>query len=203
MELKSQRLIAASRERTWLALNDPEVLKACIAGCEALEAEGEQALVATVAVRIGPVSARFKGRIQLSDVHAPERYTLNFEGQGGAAGFGKGSAQVQLDIDEATGGTCLRYEARAQVGGRLAQVGSRLVDAAAAKLADDFFAAFEQLLSPASSPDSRAEAGGTSGDASAGAPDAHRAAPTLPVPWRAVAVAGAVLLACLVYLARA
>ena len=198
MELKSQRLIPASRERTWQALNDPEVLQACIAGCESLQAEDDHTLVATVAVRIGPVSARFKGRLQLSDVQAPQRYTLNFEGQGGAAGFGKGSAQVQLDVDEATGGTWLRYEARAQVGGRLAQVGSRLVDAAAAKLADDFFAAFEHALSGPSSQEGE-EVGEEEGEA----PPVGPAAAAMPVPWRAVVVVGALLLACLVYLARA
>lgn len=192
MELKSQRLIPASRERTWQALNNPEVLKACIAGCETLQADGQDTLVATVAVRIGPVSARFKGRLQLSDVRPPERYTLNFEGQGGAAGFGKGSAQVQLDADEASGGTWLRYEARAQVGGRLAQVGSRLVDAAAAKLADDFFAAFEQALrAPVSRPEE------------ASAPAVAQDAGATAVPWRAVVALAAVLLGCVVYLSRA
>lgn len=140
MELKGQQLIPASQQRTWDSLNDPEVLKACIPGCETLERTAEGGFVATMALRIGPVSAKFKGSLTLSDVQAPERYTIHFDGQGGMAGFGKGSAQVQLSMAE--GGTMLDYHANAQVGGKLAQVGSRLVDAAAGKITNDFFTAF-------------------------------------------------------------
>jgi carbon monoxide dehydrogenase subunit G len=169
MELTGERLIPATRATTWAALNDPAVLKACIAGCESLERAGDDAFDASVAVRVGPVSARFKGRLQLLDVQPPERYTIQFEGQGGAAGFGKGSADVSL-VDEGAS-TRLRYAARAQVGGRIAQVGSRLVDAAAAKIADDFFSAFETKLRPAEPVP--AEAAPT---AAAGAPTAAPAA---------------------------
>lgn len=140
MELIGERLIPASQQRTWDALNDPEVLKGCIPGCETLERTEDGGFVATLSLRIGPVSAKFKGKLQLSDVQAPSAYTIHFDGQGGMAGFGKGSAQVQLAA--ADGGTRLSYQAKAQVGGKLAQVGSRLVDAAAAKITNDFFEAF-------------------------------------------------------------
>ena len=145
MELIGERVIPASRQRTWEALNDPDTLKACITGCESLEREGDDGLVALVAVRVGPVSARFKGKLKRSDVVAPVSYTIHFDGQGGVAGFGKGSADVALS-DAGTGRTTLKYVARAQVGGKLAQIGSRLVDSAAAKIAEDFFQAFETRL---------------------------------------------------------
>lgn len=140
MELKGQRLIPASQQRTWNSLNDTEVLKACIPGCETLEKTEDGGFVATLALRIGPVSAKFKGSLTLSDVQPPNRYTMHFDGQGGMAGFGKGSAEVVLS--PADGGTMLDYQAKAQVGGKLAQVGSRLVDAAAGKITNDFFSAF-------------------------------------------------------------
>lgn len=147
MELKGERLIPAPVESTWAALNNPEVLKGCIAGCESLERSGDDSYQALVAVRVGPVSARFKGKLVLSNVKAPYSYTIHFDGQGGVAGFGKGSADVALA--EEGGQTRLSYVAQAQVGGKLAQVGSRLVDAAAGKIAEDFFNAFEAALKAA------------------------------------------------------
>ena len=144
MELQGERLIPAPVEKTWAALNDPQVLKACIAGCESLERTEPDKLVAVVAVKVGPVSARFKGNVQMTNVQAPNSYTINFDGQGGAAGFGKGSADVTLTPED--GQTRLKYVARAQVGGKMAQVGSRLIDAAAGKIAEDFFKAFEANL---------------------------------------------------------
>ena len=149
MELSGERTISASVPDTWAALNDPETLKACVAGCESLERVADDAFVAVVAMRIGPVSARFKGNLKLTNVQAPTSYTINFDGQGGVAGFGKGSADVALAaIDPIT--TRLAYQARATVGGKMAQIGSRLIDATAAKITDDFFAAFEaQLLARA------------------------------------------------------
>ena len=144
MELKGERLIPADIGTTWEALNDPEVLKACIPGCESLEQTGEDAYAAVVALKLGPVSARFRGNLKLADVQPPERYTIAFDGQGGVAGFGKGSADVSLAAEEAQ--TKLSYVARAQVGGKLAQIGSRLIDAAAARLAAEFFKAFEARL---------------------------------------------------------
>lgn len=147
MELKGERLIPAPVDTTWAALNNPEILKACIAGCESLERTGDDAFQALVAVRVGPVSAKFKGHLKMTDVKPPTSYTINFDGQGGVAGFGKGSAEVVLAPE--AGGTKLSYIARAQVGGKMAQVGSRLIDAAAAKIAEDFFTAFEAALKPA------------------------------------------------------
>ena len=146
MELQGERLIPAPVDKTWAALNDPEVLKDCIAGCESLVRNGADAFDALVAVKVGPVSARFKGKLQMTNVNPPQAYTINFDGQGGAAGFGKGSADVSLSPEGAD--TRLRYSAKAQVGGKMAQIGSRLVDAAAAKITDDFFSAFEQRLRP-------------------------------------------------------
>jgi uncharacterized protein len=147
MELKGERLIPAPLEATWAALNDPEVLKGCIAGCESLERSGADGFQALVAVRVGPVSAKFKGNLKLTDIKAPNSYTINFDGQGGVAGFGKGSADVSLLAEGVS--TRLSYLAHAQVGGKMAQVGSRLIDAAAAKIAEDFFTAFEAALKPA------------------------------------------------------
>jgi uncharacterized protein len=152
MELQGERLIPASLEATWAALNDPATLKACINGCESLERTGDEAFAALLAVKVGPVSARFKGNLKLSNVQPLNSYTLAFDGQGGVAGFGKGSADVSLAAEGEH--TRLKYHARAQVGGKLAQVGSRLVDAAAAKVAEDFFKAFEAQLAPPSAVDS-------------------------------------------------
>jgi carbon monoxide dehydrogenase subunit G len=145
MELNGERTISASVSDTWAALNDPETLKACVAGCESLERTADDAYTALVAVRVGPVSARFKGNLRLTDVQPPVAYRMHFDGQGGVAGFGKGSADVRLQA-EGVEATRLAYAARAQVGGKLAQVGSRLVDAAAAKIAEDFFKRFEAEL---------------------------------------------------------
>ncbi|SFU38120.1 Carbon monoxide dehydrogenase subunit G [Pseudoduganella namucuonensis] len=148
MELIGEKLIPAPISATWAALNDAEVLKSCIAGCESLDHVQANMLAAQVALKIGPVKARFKGTLTLSDMNPPHSYVVSFEGQGGIAGFGKGAADVSLT--EQGDQTLLRYAARAQVGGRLAQVGSRLIDAAAAKITEDFFAAFEVQLQPAS-----------------------------------------------------
>jgi carbon monoxide dehydrogenase subunit G len=147
MNLQGERLIAATPEATWAALNDPETLKACIAGCETLERVADDEYLATMAMRIGPVNARFKGRLKLENIVPPSSYTIAFDGQGGVAGFGKGSADVKLAPEGA--GTRLSYAAKAQVGGKLAQVGSRLIEGAATKITDDFFAAFESRLAPA------------------------------------------------------
>ena len=155
MELHGDRLIPAPVAATWAALNDPETLKACIAGCESLERTGDDAYTAVVALRIGPVSARFKGNLKMTNVVPPTGYTINFDGQGGVAGFGRGSADVSL-APEGEAATRLSYAARAQVGGKMAQIGSRLIDATAGKITDDFFKAFEAhlqaLVAPAGVP---------------------------------------------------
>jgi carbon monoxide dehydrogenase subunit G len=141
MELSSTRIIAAPRERVWLALNDPETLKASVPGCESLERVDGDTFRATVAAKVGPVSAKFAGKLQLLDVDPPNGYRLKFEGQGGGAGFANGEARVALS-DAPDQQTSLSYTVKAMVGGRLAQIGSRLIDSAAKKLADDFFARF-------------------------------------------------------------
>ena len=151
MELNGERLIPASVDKTWASLNDPEVLKACIAGCESLERTGDATMTAVVALKVGPVSARFKGNIAMTNIDAPNGYTLNFDGQGGVAGFGKGSADVALTA-QAPEQTLLKYTARATVGGKMAQIGSRLVDATAGKLTEDFFKAFEAHLQASAAP---------------------------------------------------
>lgn len=150
MKLESAILLKSTRERTWLALNDINVLKACIPGCESLERGADGTMSAQVVAKVGPVSARFKGNVQLADMIAPESYRIMFTGQGGAAGFAKGEAQVRL-VEASGGGTQLQYVTEASVGGKLAQIGSRLIEASARKLADDFFQRFEQELDRASS----------------------------------------------------
>jgi hypothetical protein len=150
MELQGERLIPATVDATWAALNDPEVLKACIAGCESVERTGPDAFQAVVAVKVGPVSARFKGNLQMTNIQPPTSYTINFDGQGGVAGFGKGSADVSLAPEGNQ--TKLRYAAKAQVGGKMAQVGSRLIDAAAGKITEEFFSAFTAHLQAAGTP---------------------------------------------------
>ncbi len=144
MEMNGSRTVLADIETTWRALNDPEVLKACIAGCESVERVSDHEYRMTMTARVGPVSARFTGRIIMTDVVAPTSYTLGFEGQGGAAGFAKGEARVALADNNP--GTRIDYQVKAQVGGKLAQIGSRLIDGAAAKVADDFFARFADRL---------------------------------------------------------
>ncbi|MDQ5849429.1 MAG: carbon monoxide dehydrogenase subunit G [Pseudomonadota bacterium] len=146
MEMTGEQLIPASQQAVWDALNDPEVLKACIPGCESIERVGENEYQVLMVARVGPVAARFKGRLALSDIQPPASYAITFEGQGGAAGFAKGGARVRL-VAENPSTTRLAYEAKASVGGKLAQIGSRLVDAAARKVADDFFRNFNEKLS--------------------------------------------------------
>jgi hypothetical protein len=144
MEMNGSRTVPADIDTTWRALNDPEVLKACIPGGESVERVSDNEYRLTMTARVGPVSARFTGRIVLADIVAPTSYTLSFEGQGGAAGFAKGEARVTLSANEP--GTGIAYQVKAQIGGKLAQIGSRLVDGAAAKVADDFFARFADRL---------------------------------------------------------
>ena len=141
MELSNTRTVPLPRDVVWNALNDPAVLKDCLPGCESIEPDGEHAWRVVMAARVGPVSARFNGRMSMADIREPESYTLQFDGQGGAAGFARGDARVTLK-PLADDQTEMSYVAKAQIGGKLAQIGSRLVDGAAAKMADDFFARF-------------------------------------------------------------
>jgi len=141
MELTETHTLPVSQQRTWDALNDTEVLRACIPGCESIDPDGENAYLVALSAAVGPVKARFKGRMQLTDIDAPNAYNIVFEGQGGAAGFAKGNARVTLEA-EGEAATKLSYTANAQVGGKLAQIGSRLVDGAARKIAGEFFKRF-------------------------------------------------------------
>jgi len=141
MQMAGEYRIPATRETVWHGLNDPDVLKQCIPGCESVEKVSDTEFTARVSLSVGPVRAKFTGRVTLSDLVPPESYTIAGEGQGGVAGFGKGSAKVRLEAASASE-TVLHYEAQSSVGGKLAQVGSRLVDATAKKLADEFFSRF-------------------------------------------------------------
>lgn len=145
MELTDRYTLPVDRQTVWNALNDPAVLKSCIAGCESFDRVSDHEFACAVTASVGPVKARFKAKVTLLEVDAPNCYTLNFDGQGGPAGFGRGTARVSL-TDAANGGTALEYTANAQVGGKLAQVGSRLIDAAARKMAADFFGKFAGKL---------------------------------------------------------
>jgi carbon monoxide dehydrogenase subunit G len=146
MDMTGERRIDAPRQTVWQALNDPVVLKASIPGCETLEKLSDTDMKATAAVKIGPIAARFSGAVHLTDLDPPNSYTIGGEGQGGVAGFAKGGAKVRLE--DAGAGTLLHYEVHAQVGGRIAQLGARLVDATAKQMADQFFDRFSKEVAP-------------------------------------------------------
>ena len=147
MEMTGEQLIPASQQDTWKALNDPEVLKACVPGCESITLVNENEYQVQMTARVGPVSAKFRGRLSLFDIKPPTSYSLAFEGQGGPAGFAKGAAQVRLVPEKDQ--TKLIYDVKASVGGKLAQIGSRLIDAAAKKVADEFFSNFTKRMAGA------------------------------------------------------
>lgn len=136
--------LPASRETVWAKLNDPEVLKACIPGCQSLERNGDAGFAAVAKIKIGPVGATFKGKVALSDIDPPNGYRISGEGEGGVAGFAKGGATVRLE--EIEGGTRLTYDVEANIGGKLAQLGARLIDGVAKKMADQFFASFGEQV---------------------------------------------------------
>jgi carbon monoxide dehydrogenase subunit G len=140
MTMSGEYQIAAPRDVVWVKLNDPDVLKACIPGCESLEKISDTEFQAVAVTKIGPVKAKFKGKVRLSDLDPPNGYRISGEGDGGIAGFAKGGATVGLA--EKDGGTLLTYNVEAQIGGKLAQIGQRLVNGAAKKMADDFFEKF-------------------------------------------------------------
>ena len=159
MDMTGERRIPAPRQAVWDALNDPLVLQASIPGCQSLDKLSDREMKAVAAVKIGPISARFAGTVRLEDLDPPNGYSINGEGQGGAAGFAKGGAKVALDGD-APDETVLRYEVHAQVGGKIAQLGGRLIDASAKQMADAFFDRFSQrvqALSPAAAGETAAE----------------------------------------------
>jgi carbon monoxide dehydrogenase subunit G len=145
MEMTGEQLIALPQQATWDALNDTEVLKSCIPGCDSIDKQSDNEYLLTMTAKVGPVSAKFKGKMMLIDVQAPDAYTLQFEGQGGVAGFAKGEAQVKLAPEG--DGTRLHYSVKASIGGKLAQVGARLIDGVAKKTAEQFFTAFNKRAS--------------------------------------------------------
>jgi carbon monoxide dehydrogenase subunit G len=145
MDMTGEHQIKAPRQAVWAALNDPAVLKQSIAGCEELVKTSDTEFQAQVTAKVGPVKAKFSGKVTLSDLNPPNGYTITGEGSGGAAGFAKGGAKVALE-DASGGGTLLKYQVNAQIGGKLAQIGSRLVDGAARKMADEFFTAFAGVV---------------------------------------------------------
>jgi carbon monoxide dehydrogenase subunit G len=147
MEMTGERRIPAPRERVWAALNDPAVLQAAIPGCESVERIADDQFQAKVAMKLGPMSARFGGKVTLSNINPPESYTISGEGTGGAMGFAKGGADVALEA-EGPEATVLRYNVKAQVGGKMAQLGARLIDSTAKSMADQFFDRFAAQLSP-------------------------------------------------------
>jgi carbon monoxide dehydrogenase subunit G len=144
MTMKGEVELAADREAVWAKLNDPEVLKTCIPGCQSLEKTSDNEMQAVAKVKVGPISAKFKGKVTLSDIDPPNGYRISGEGEGGIAGFAKGGAVVALQPLEA--GTKLVYDVEAQVGGKIAQLGSRIVDGVAKKMADQFFTNFAAVV---------------------------------------------------------
>ncbi len=189
MEMTGERRVAASRQAVWDALNDPEILKQCIAGCESLEKTSDTEFSARVTSRVGPVTAKFTGKVELSDVDPPNGYTISGEGQGGVAGFAKGGAKVQLADDG--DGTLLTYEANGTVGGKLAQIGSRLIDSTARKMADDFFDKFAEAVGGAEPEEAVEEAAEPS-------PAAPRSEGLSPAVWIGGLVAIAVIVLVIV-----
>ncbi|HKH96768.1 MAG TPA: carbon monoxide dehydrogenase subunit G [Beijerinckiaceae bacterium] len=150
MTMNGEAVLPADRNKVWVALNDPEVLKACIPGCQELDKVSDTEFQATVRAAVGPVKATFKGRVQLLDLDPPNGYRIAGEGQGGVAGFAKGGANVRLE--DAEGGTRMTYDVEAQIGGKLAQLGGRLINGVAKKYADEFFANFAKQLATESAP---------------------------------------------------
>lgn len=184
MDMSGEQIIPAPRDMVWAALNDPEILKQAIPGCELIEKHSDTELSATVVAKVGPVKATFKGKVTLSDIDAPNGYTISGEGQGGAAGFGKGGAKVSLtDVPE---GTKLAYTANAQVGGKLAQIGARLVDGAAKKMADDFFVRFNEIVA------AKAAAPATAAPEAVAEPAPAAAVPVAPPPAPAGGAGGGI-----------
>ncbi len=145
VDMSGEERIAAPVDKVWAALNDPEILKACIPGCESLEKLSETELAAVVSLKIGPIKARFNGQVGLKNLNPPTSYTIEGEGKGGVAGFAKGGADVALAADG--DGTLLTYTAKADVGGKIAQLGSRLIQSTSKKLAGEFFSKFNEVVS--------------------------------------------------------
>ena len=188
MQMTGEQRIAAPRQRVWEALNDPEILRASIPGCQSLDKEGDSRLNAVVEVKIGPIGARFKGTVELSDLDAPNGYTITGQGNGGIAGSAKGAAKVRLSDDG--NGTLVSYQVDAEVGGRMAQLGGPIIDATAKQLAGKFFSKLGEVVSggiPAPAKPTAAAPATTQPAATPVAPAAIAAAPSAPTapafPW--------------------
>ncbi|MBT4905771.1 MAG: carbon monoxide dehydrogenase subunit G [Rhodospirillaceae bacterium] len=175
MEMSGEYKINASREKVWAGLNDPEVLKQSIPGCDEIEQTSDTSFTAKVTAKVGPVKAKFAGAVELTDIDAPNGYRISGEGKGGAAGFAKGGANVKLEEDG--DGTLLKYEVDAQVGGKLAQLGARLIDGTAKKMASQFFENFAVVVT-----------GGDTGEAEASAEAAPAAAASGPAAGQVTAM---------------
>lgn len=192
MQMQGSRQLSATAQQAWAALNDPEILKQCIPGCQSFELEAENVYKVAAQIKIGPVSAKFTGTVTLSDIEPPKRYTLNFEVQGGVAGHGKGISQVELTENDQ--GVELKYTVESQIGGKLAQLGQRLIDGAAKSMADDFFKRFEKALDQQTANTDSTMA--TEADTDTESKPATKAAASSGVPrwlWMAIAAAVAVV----------
>lgn len=186
MQMQGSRQLSATAQQAWEALNDPAILRQCIPGCQRFELESPNVYVTVAAIKVGPVSAKFSGKVELSDINPPHGYTLKFEAQGGVAGHGKGTSQVELV--ENPNGVELKYTVASQIGGKLAQLGQRLIDGAAKSMADDFFKRFEQALA-----ERTAGAPSSAPPAVAGEPTASTGAGVPRWLWLAIAAAVAVV----------
>ena len=199
MDMQGSRQLAITQQQAWDALNDPAVLKACIPGCDRVEPSGENQYAIGMAIKIGPVSAKFAGKITLADIVAPESYNINFEGQGGAAGFGKGNSAVKLVPNDA--GCELQYTVHASVGGKIAQLGQRLIDGVAKSMAEDFFKRFDdamQTAHPEAYAVAQAPGSEPAGAGSAGAKASAPAGESAGIPvWVWVGIAAVVVVAYL------
>jgi uncharacterized protein len=201
MDMTGEFRIAAPRERVWEALNDPEVLKRAIAGCEELQKLSDTEFVAKVTAKVGPVKARFAGKVTLSDLDPPNGYKISGEGQGGAAGFAKGGATVRLEPDGSA--TVLKYSVQAAVGGKLAQIGARLIDGAAHKMAEDFFGSFAGIVAGEAPSPAEAAATAAAPAATAEAPMVAPSEPTRGIrPWIWVSALIAVAIILLILFGR-
>jgi carbon monoxide dehydrogenase subunit G len=196
MDMEGTRALAVTQQQAWQALNDPEVLKLCIPGCDRIEPTGDDQYAVGLAVKIGPVAAKFSGKITLSEVVPPESYTISFDGQGGVAGFGKGVSRVRLSPQTEGPGCVLDYKVQAQVGGKIAQLGQRLIDGVAKSMAEDFFKRFDDEMQRRYPPAEPAAAASSASTLPAVAPGAD-SGPMVP-KWvwivAAVAIAAVLLL---------
>ncbi len=192
MDMQGSRVLNATQEQAWQALNDPDILKACIPGCDKFELAEPNVYSVGVALKIGPVAAKFTGKVSLMDIVPPKSYALQFEAQGGIAGFGKGESKVELKPVD--GGVELNYTVHSQVGGKIAQLGQRLIDGVAKTLAEDFFTRFEEQL--------QARHGGGADASTASDADHESAQPTGATPTWVWALAIVIAASAVWFIAR-